>query len=371
MHEENQGSDDNIDAGGAAPAGSTGTPAAGSGMLPPRPRVVREPTIAAVDDGYGMIKVVTKDGKWKIPSRARVGAHGVATIGVKTANQAPDAASLDNGYETEGTPYTVSADVEGEGTRFNDYPVSGLNRVLVQHGLRLAGLSGKQVKIVTGLPVNDYFSGDTRNVDKINRKIESLMKPVRALDPTGKVATVVENHVCAEGVAAWIDRVLDNKGRQLVNFAQPAAVVDIGGRTTDCVLVLPGFKVDFARSGTGDIGVLRLYDSVKRRVHARHKVEMPVVALEQAVITGQIMLWGKTHDVSDLVKEAKREVSEMILREVQRRIGDTYDLHEVLIVGGGAVLFDNIRQAFPNANVPEDPEFANARGMLKYLMYVA
>ena len=320
-----------------------------------------------VDDGYAMTKVALPDGGlFKIPSRARAGASGVSAI-----SEVRHESDLDCGYETEGARYSVADYLEGEGTRFNEYPLSALNRVVIHHALRVAGLSGRSVEIATGLPVAHYFQDAKPDVELIHRKIASLQKPVTTVIGV-KCAEIAANYVHAEGVAAWMDYALDDKGNIAeVNMGAPAAVVDIGGRTTDCVLVLPGFKVDHARSGTGDIGVLKLYDAVGQRIRARYNVgNIPVYVLERATIAKKIKLWGKDYDIAEIVEVSMREVGDQILREVQRRIGAGHDLEKVLFVGGGAVVFDNLQQSFPNAAVPAAPEFANARGLMKCINYL-
>lgn len=332
-----------------------------------RIRNSRDPVLVGVDDGYAMTKIAMPGLTLQIPSRARAGVHGVTSVGRDTGA----AADMDCGYETDGGLYTVAEYLDGEGTRFDEYPFSSLNRAVIHHALRLAGLSGKQVKIATGLPVKHYFSGLQANSAVIKRKTASLDIPVKPIVAGGQCADIVANYVFAEGVAAWIDHAIDDEGKVVVDMGAPAAVVDIGGRTTDCVLVLPGLKVDHARSGTGEIGVLRLYDIVSSRIQQAHSLsDVPGYAIEQAVRTGSIRLWGKDQDISKIVEDAKREVGEQILREVQRRIGYGADLEKVVFVGGGAVVFDSIRQAYRNAVVPKDPEFANARGLLKFMMHV-
>ena len=320
-----------------------------------------------VDDGYAMTKVALPDGRaFKIPSRARAGSSGVSAI-----SDVGQAADLDCGYETDGARYSVADYMEAEGTRFNEYPFSALNRVVIHHALRVAGLSGRRVEIATGLPVANYFQDGKPDVDLIRRKIATLQVAVQTVSGASG-ADIVAAYVHAEGVAAWMDYALDDKGDLTnVDMGAPAAVVDIGGRTTDCVLVLPGWKVDHARSGTGDIGVLKLYDAIGHRIRAKFSVdEIPTFVLERATHDKKIKLWGKDHDISELVAISKREVGDQILREVQRRIGSGHDLEKVLFVGGGAVVFDNLQTAFPNAIVAKEPEFANARGLMKYINYL-
>src|SRR3546814_10828368 len=84
--------------------------------------------------------------------------------------------------------------------------------------------------------------------------------------------------------------------------------------------------------------------------------------------TGRLKLYGKDHDVSDLVTQAISEVAGQVLRAAQRLIaGDGYDLSAILLVGGGAAVFEELRGLFPHGSVVKEPEFANARGILKFL----
>ena len=56
-----------------------------------------------------------------------------------------------------------------------------------------------------------------------------------------------------------------------------------------------------------------------------------------------------------------------MLREAKRHFGSGADLDVILFVGGGAAFMSKLTSYFPNARVLPDPEYANARGMYKYL----
>jgi plasmid segregation protein ParM len=57
--------------------------------------------------------------------------------------------------------------------------------------------------------------------------------------------------------------------------------------------------------------------------------------------------------------------------ETRRQLGRAIELDRVLLVGGGTVaLAEHMSDWFPNQLIAEQPAFANARGMLKYLQYV-
>src|SRR3546814_7620552 len=90
-------------------------------------------------------------------------------------------------YETEeGDQFTVSEDIEAEDTKFDGFHTSTMNRVLVTHALWTAGDGGQGIRLITGLPVADfYFDGD-RDVEMIERpeeqtsELTSLMRTSNA-----------------------------------------------------------------------------------------------------------------------------------------------------------------------------------------------
>jgi plasmid segregation protein ParM len=314
--------------------------------------------LAGVDDGYAETKVVTRSEKVSIASLARAGLFGLSSMGSDD--------KVGGSYETNGRKFTVSDKIDGEGTRFDDYPFSDMNRVIVHHALRLAGLGGKKVKIATGLQVSAYFKGDDRNEEHIQLKQESMMKEVKALDGT-PVAEIVEHIVLSEAVASWFDYAFDDKGTQL-EMEGPCGVIDIGGKTTDCVTVLEGHQIDHARSGTGEVGVLDVYEILGSRLRAQFGDGLiSRKVYDQAVRTGTIKRFGKPQDVKALVNAAVDDVAERILTEAKRHFGNGAHLDVVLFVGGGAAFMTKLTSHFPNAKVLPDPEFANARGMYKFL----
>ena len=111
----------------------------------------------AVDDGHAGIKLyMVANGKplsLRLNSRVRMGIHGTTVIDHPAAGSGNDVVP---GYETEGGQFTVGDFHDAETARFDDYPFSGINRVLVAHALRLAGLGGKE---------QEAFAGELARVD--------------------------------------------------------------------------------------------------------------------------------------------------------------------------------------------------------------
>lgn len=325
------------------------------------------PIPVGLDDGYAFTKVALPDGRlFVIPSRARVGQSDVTWIN--------GAEQRIFEYETEDAVYSVGA-VEGAPTHFEGYPWSGLNRAVVQHALQQAGLAGRSVHAVSGLPVSAFYrkSGEHRQ-ETITRKRDSLKQAVRPRSEELS-AGIAFHEVIPEALAAWYDYVIveqeDGVTLDADRVSVPVAIVDIGGRTTDYVVVKDQGIVH-ASSGSLQCGMLDVKQRVTNGIQERFDLEILSEQLVSQVVERKVVrLQGKDHDVTALVEAAKREVVERLHAETRRQLGMGVELDRVLFVGGGTVaLAENIANWFPHQAVAEHPAFANARGMLKYLRYV-
>ena len=311
-----------------------------------------------IDDGYAAIKLAWNDQSgqlmtFSIPSRARQGSLGVGSL---TSDQTV------GGYRTEGICFTVAPGIEGEETRFPDYNMSPLSRVLSHHALVCAGFGGRSVRIASGLPLDRYFRNGKKDDEEVARKIRNLAQPVVRLDG-GRMARVVHHQVFAQGLAAALDWFVGGNRKQEGEIG----IVDIGGQTTDISVVFPGLLRE--RIETFDIGVLSVHAIAKRLIMSRHKVDdVSANSMEMAMTTGTIRIWGKDHPAEIECQSAIQEV----WSQLERRIRSVFErkisgLENILFVGGGSHLFRKQLGVFPNAVVPDQPEFANARGFLKAL----
>lgn len=320
-----------------------------------------------IDDGRADIKLYAGKGrKLKIRNAVRAGLHA-GSVGI-------DGNDTESGtYETEGVSYTMGERIEGEDTRFENFDGSSINRVGVHHALIRAGYGGKQVKIATGLPVSSYFLSGSQNNDLISRKRKQIALPVVSLNQNHKCAEIVSNMVCSEALSAWFDDVLDEEGnfKPDANVLHPVGIVDFGGRTIDTVWINPPNMIDHMRSGSERIGVLDLIDLVSDSLRGKFQLNhFSRDALEGAIKTKKIRIFGKDQDVSQIVKDASSEITSRIDREIQRRFGSAAELDKILFVGGGSAAMPSIASNYPNAVLVKDPEFANARGMYKFLRHL-
>jgi plasmid segregation protein ParM len=326
-----------------------------------------EPINIGLDDGYAFTKLALADGRLvAIPSRPRVGRANVTWL-----NEAQHKIAE---YETDSTLY-AAGEVDGEPTDFDGYPFSGLNRVIVQHGMQQANLGGHSAHAVSGLPVSAFYLKDgSQRAETVEKKRASLKQRVDPIDAR-LAASIAFHDVIPEALAAWYDHIITDDGGEVSlaeeRLAGPIAVVDIGGRTTDYVVVADQAVVHDA-SGSLRCGLLDVKKQVGEGIRAQYDLEVIGERIvEQAVQKGTVRLYGQDQDVAALVREAKQQVLERLHAETRRQLGLGAELDRVVFVGGGTVaLAEHIRDWFPNQVVAEHPAFANARGMLKYLRFV-
>jgi plasmid segregation protein ParM len=324
--------------------------------------------LVAIDDGYAQIKLYGRAPDGTIVrdvnrSSVRSGRNGIGSV---TGD------GFVGLYETEIGDFTVSDDIEAENTQFDGYHTHPMNRVLVTHGLVSAGdgvFQGKNINLMTGLPVADFFQKGFKDDEKIDLKTKNLLKPVTLL--SGGNGPIIKNvTVGCQAIAAWYDYVFDDALGVRNDPEGEIAIIDIGGRTTDIATVINGKAVDHSRTGTANIGVLDVYRDVNRAISSKWKLrtDLPIKVIDKAVRTGQIKLWKKIEDVSDIVQAVIAEYQDKIAREVESKINSGATMNAVVFVGGGSALFSNIKSEFPNGETGDDPEFANARGLYKFAL---
>lgn len=330
--------------------------------------------LVAVDDGYACCKLYGRDRAGKelrlvVRSSVRPGAHAVSSL---------DGSGLSGAYETAGRRYTVFDGIDGEATTFDGFHTSDLDRVLVHHVLMKAGLAGHPVDLVTAVPVKDYYVDGECNEALLAEKRKNLSVPVHEVRRRGDESAGLELarvRVYSQAVSAWVDHVVDSDLSEREATDMPIAVVDIGGRTTDCAVVLGGSAIDHAKSGTVNLGVIDVYKALSKELARSEKFmldgPLPMTECDRALRTGKVMLFGALEDVQDVVNACRSEIEERIGREIHKWLGSGSFVGKVVFVGGGAVVFPGLAGMFRHGHVAADPEFANARGMWKYAMLQA
>src|SRR5690606_16429698 len=134
---------------------------------------------------------------------------------------------------------------------------------------------------VSGLPVAAFYRADGQpRTAAIQQKRDSLTLPVvpRGLphSPPPEKVSVEFHQVIPEALAAWYDHVIvtqdDGVTLDADRLNAPVAVVDIGGRTTDYVVVQDQGVVH-AASGSLEEGMLNVTARVAAGIEVQFAVE--------------------------------------------------------------------------------------------------
>lgn len=348
--------------------------------------------LVVIDDGHTATKVVSRKGNeaeaFVFPSKAVLGVAEVSDGEVMGAEVyfvdeqlKPRPNQVYTIYNRE-HPITVD-------NRFEGFPTSKQNRVLVHHALVQSGVDG-DVEAVTTIPVRDYFkpSADSKlNDDLMAAKNENVQGECYRRDNlTGEgeephyeltVATVLP-----EGVYAIYDVALSSepKGEELAEFQEryfsnnsAFAVIDIGGKTTDVIIAKwniadASFTVDIKKSKTMKIGVMDVAVELERELEKLFGVsDLSFDALD-LLEKKQITISGVDHDIGETVEG----IVDLIGDKISDRIAPVLDGYRqfgvMVFCGGGAALFKNIADNYPDTVVhtPKDPQFSNAMGIMKF-----
>jgi plasmid segregation protein ParM len=337
-----------------------------------------QPIFVGIDDGHSDVKVVLPDGSTqKFPTRIADGACAADFPGMETNTTVYTVYSETGKNKSSYTTHAYLQEKECVDIRFDNYPKSDYNLVMVQNALINSGLAGKNVIICTGLPVSSHYINGSINTDLVEAKKVNLQRKVEAVGNVS-MANIEKSYVATEALAAYMDAIMDMNGKKSDLYSQLAkevvAVLDIGGKTTDFAVLYEGGKVlDQKRLGSVSLGILNLKDDISN--HIKQKLNLNSVSLkhiDNALQSGSFKYAGNVYDVSKDIVDLKDNFIDKVLSTLDRELGDLGDVDSILCVGGGAALLEeNLKKKYKNQAIfMPDPEFANARGMYKIAAYV-
>ena len=240
----------------------------------------------------------------------------------------------------------------------DEFPLSNNYRALLMGALYYAGVT--HVDILTlGLPVNTMFKYANQLKDipfdkyTVNGKTIHVGKVVVIPQPVGSLAMF----------AATNNTIINNGGTRLI--------LDPGYVTTDWV-VAQGYKMVNSRSGGRMGGVSNIYKNIASLIAKDHGHEQfsKIERIDQAFVSGKdFKYFGTSIDSQKFNHYLSKSstVIEEIVSDIKARVGDTEDIDEILIAGGGANFFEPVvRKLFPfnPIQILKDPSFTNVTGFL-------
>jgi hypothetical protein len=181
---------------------------------------------------------------------------------------------------------------------------------------------------------------------------------------------VEELQLWPQGAAAYFDWLLNERGlltRDRNILRQMVGVCDIGFRTVNFFTIARG-EVMRRLTGGNDSGIKTAADTLTTLVWNHHSIRLTPLEAEKFLRNPkeQLVKFGELVDISPLVQQALRTALSRILTHAEAIWEGGKSLAKILLAGGGAKLLGHeLKARFPQAEVLEDPVFANARGLAK------
>lgn len=320
-----------------------------------------ELVVRAVDVGFGNTKYVTGVGGGKVgdircasfPSRAypspRDPAKTLGADGRKTV-----AIPINGLFYEVGPDVMLAADAFRATQIHGDYTDTPQYLALARGALRMMKVETIDL-LVVGLPVAAFAAK--------KGALEKLMTGRHDVGG-GKVVTVRKALAMAQPNGALIDYATQNDKVEAMEHEQ-SLVIDPGSRTFDW-LVARGMKLSHKQSHSVDRGVSNILQLIADDVS--QEIGMPYTNLDGidlALRAGKgLTVYQRTYNIARM-KPMVEIIAKEAVAAMVHRIGESYNVQHVILVGGGAFLFKKaVKEAFATHQILEvkDPMFANVRG---------
>lgn len=314
--------------------------------------------IRAIDVGYSQTKFTVTGSDRNIqcrmfPSLAPLASQVALSGGI---GQVRDTRCVD----VEGVMYEVGPDcrlgLKARHTRIlNDHYLRTPEYLALVRGALVAMNVPALDLLVVGLPVQ-LMSSHARE----------LAEMLQGVHPVSHGRTVEVRHVLtlAQPLGGLFQFAMGS-GVYKVGGDQVTLIVDPGYYTFDWLSAV-GVKIMSARSGSVSGGVHALVDEMSQAIGETLGVNYHNVdAIDRAITRNQALTVGaKEINISAYWPKAQVRIEEAV-NAMENSIGDGLDVTTIVMVGGGAHLYEPaIRARFPLSNVviAPDPIFANVRG---------
>lgn len=226
------------------------------------------------------------------------------------------------------------------------------------------GVSG-QINLVTGLPIQWY-----------GRDKEILTEQLRGTHAVNRVGSkrqkivVSEVVIVPEPLGTIYSLLLSPNGkvktRRKKMTDHRVAVIDIGMHTTNFGLV-EGMQYNERSSLSVETGMSKVLGNVAKAVEERLFLPLNLHESDTALRAGQVRVQGKSRKIVSLVNPILQSVSTELLSVASEIWGDGTKLDEVIITGGGASpLGSYFYENFPQSEIIEGSQMANAQGYYNY-----
>lgn len=224
--------------------------------------------------------------------------------------------------------------------------------------LPLADLLSTKKQLCLGVPLAHY-----------TRK-EELKNRLAAYSVSGDTVQFDSVEVRAQSQGILFDYMLNKDGKSVSDrMNQNLLIIDIGFNTVDVLGVINGRPSKEWSGMLESSGICKVCEELKNHLQTEFSFNLFEQVVKDVLERGQISLYGVTKDLSSPIRIAKEVYSNWLSREINSRWNNFIKRADKLIIaGGGAYFVDDLKQRYPKefVFVPDNPEYSNARGFLKF-----
>ena len=174
-------------------------------------------------------------------------------------------------------------------------------------------------------------------------------------------------YVLYQGFSGLISVAMDENFKISKDFlTTEGVVIDVGRQTVD-FLYVDKFVV---KQGTSkDFGTFKIYEKVVDLLKRKHNVIKEPYEIEEHLTANKAIttMKGDKVQLAPFVKEAVQFYFNDVILQFEAFLSKKTPEY-VLLLGGGAVVYGPyFREKYKLVEIPEDPQFVNCRGMLRFL----
>ena len=340
-----------------------------------------------LDLGYGYVKVVNEGGqRWSFPS---VVARKLTTADpnalLTRGGQLPAGISVDHlevGIETLGPErepkqgYWVgrlalrspNATRPFGDNKADDVATQVLTAVACAVALRW---HGQDIHVATGLPYGQFMRRELRQALARALKDRAWIVEFPRAGGIERQVTISKVTVYPQAVGALYAFLTSRhpQAQAVLQEPGPVALIDIGTKTTDFVVVdMPEMEYRADLCGTVPVGMATVYAALRAYIEQETGMVLDEAQVEQAARDGQLHTRHGTMDLREAFERECRVVAEQIRNRLELRWQQRGLYRHVLLAGGGADPLREPLKAFDRdmITIPR-AQYANAEGYLAML----
>ena len=184
--------------------------------------------------------------------------------------------------------------------------------------------------VVVGLPVTYFQRWETKLAERLTgyHKIGVYQPDGRC---TRKNIHIRKVHVVPHPLGTFTSLIMDDEGclRDSEYNANKIAIVDIGFRTTDIMIIL-------VASGTIEMGMANGFEMVARKLYQETGTVPDLNRLYRAIRMGFIRIGDQEYNLKKRRAEMYRHLSSTLADRINYGLKDDWDIERILLTGGGA-----------------------------------